>query len=248
MTRIACLCPTYKRPECLANVAECFSRQTYPEDLRRLFILDDANQHRSNPDFPSIQVTNTPSRLKSLPEKFNSLATLSQDWEPDVFAIWEDDDVFLPWHLDSISNAVDRGGEYLISEEVWSTYQEPKGGMHLEGAAGRFHSSWAFTSDLFNRVGGYPDTSRLDFDQQMGFRLRQVGTVEHYSDNDVLPSYVYRWGNPTYHGSQAGEEGFQSLWDSLAGLPSPLVGPLQPRFDSETTLIYGSDICVGHTV
>lgn len=250
--KIACLCPTYKRPLQLANVAECFLRQDYPESQRRLFILDDASQHVFNFEFPSIRVKHAENRIPNLPLKFNLIAEWAGfEWQPDVMVVWEDDDVFLPWHLSSIAKAVEEGGEYLVSEEVWSTYNEPEGSIHLEGAAGRFHSSWAFTSELFHRVGGYPETSRLDFDQQMRNRLSQGAKsgLSFYSgpSGSLPPSYVYRWGNGVYHGSQAGEEGFADLWSHLETLPDPFQGPIQPRFDNETEIIYGSEICVGHT-
>ena len=253
--KIACLCPTYKRPKCLANAVACFDAQNYSKNLCRLFILDDANQHSTKyiDTNSNIRVSSTARRYSSLPDKFNMLVEISArnggNWKPDIFVVWEDDDVFLPQHLSLISEAATRGGDYFESETVWSNYQEPMGQIHLEGAAGRFHSSWAFTSELYERVGGYPNTNRLDFDQQLGAKFRDNGKRELYSWNGgPEPTYVYRWGNGIYHGSQQGEDGFAGLWDKIEKYPAPRIGELVPRFDPETALIYKGKSCTGLTV
>jgi len=252
LPRLACLCPTYKRPNCLANAAACYVQQTYPAHLSRLFVLDDASQHADSPvSDDGIRCIVQSSRYTTLPAKFAALIDIATaEWNPDAFVIWEDDDVFLPWHLQSISDAIMSGGEYLTSRTVHSTYEQPMGGTVLEGADGRFHSSWAFTVDLLKRIGGYPNTARLDFDQQLGSALKaEAGTAHHYSyPRGPQPSYVYRWGNGIYHGSQRGEEGFQSLWDELSQLPAPYVGALVPKMDRETTLIHKVLQCDGLTV
>ena len=261
--RLACLCPTYKRPNCVANVAACFLRQTYPVDLRRLFVLDDAGQYRGETKLTAlgthkyagrIRVESYDSRYPTLPAKFDRLVELAKaepdGWQPDAFVVWEDDDVFLPWHLQSIADAILAGGQYLTSHTVHSTYEQPMGDTILEGADGRFHSSWAFTANLLNRVGGYPHTDRLDFDQQLGTALSSQGGGPHlYSyPQGPPPSYVYRWGNGIYHGSQQGEQGFRNLWSNLDQLPAPYVGTLEPNMDRETTLLYRVLQCDGLTV
>jgi len=238
--RLACLCPTYKRPNFLASAAACFDRQTYPSYLRRLFILDDAGQHKDE-STPTIRIYVHSKRYPSLPIKYNKLVELATDeWSPDAFVVWEDDDAFLPWHLQSIADAIALGGEYLISRTIHTTSHQPIGKTLIERSDGRFHSSWAFTADLLDRIGGYPDASRLDFDQQLGSMLRnEAGERTYYShEQGPPPSYVYRWGNNIYHGSQRGEEGFKKLWDDLDNIPAPYIGRLVPNMDKETELIY----------
>ena len=39
---VSCLCPTYRRPQMMANTIPCFITQDYPADRRELIILDDA--------------------------------------------------------------------------------------------------------------------------------------------------------------------------------------------------------------
>lgn len=242
--KIAAICPTYKRPELLGNSIACFlAQETQPHVQTRLFILDDAAQFRCQKT-EKWEIESTGARFQNLPDKYNHLAAKAIYWGADVLTIWEDDDVFLPWHLANAVFAVAHGVKFVRTRHVYSNYALPKNGStQLEGAAGRFHSSWSFTTKAFSEVGGWPRTSRLDFDQQLNGKLCDLDPlIEGGRTADVLgclrPSYVYRWGNNTYHGSQSGEAGFKALWDDLGTRPAPFVEVPTIRFDDETKAIY----------
>lgn len=234
--KIACLCPTYKRPELLANAYACFRAQTPTAAIYRLFVIDDAAQHCYH-DRDDLMLVSTGQRYPTLPAKYNALMRLADDaWFPDAYAIWEDDDVFLPDHLARMAAAFLDGWHYYRTRDVYSNYMCAKDGAVLrEGAAGRFHSSWGMTRRAMETIGGYPQSARLTFDQELGAALSRVcpkGPI------DADPQYVYRWGNGIYHGSQAGDGGYQQLWDELGRMPAPYVGSLVPKFDEETAAIY----------
>ena len=237
LPKIACLCPTYKRPRLLESALACFTHQDYDPARRRLFIWDDANQFDSH-DGSDWEVISTEERFSDLPAKYNALSKRAMDWGADVLAIWEDDDVFLKWHLAQIGDACgNRGVHFFRLPQVYSNYALPKGVVQLEGADGRFHSSWAFTVQAFHAIGGWPKTPRLDFDQQIGSKLRAFDPQPAFNPF-YKPSYVYRWGNGLFHGSQAGEEGFAELWKRVGDLPAPKQGIAKPVFDEETLRIW----------
>lgn len=259
MMKIACLTPTYKRPECLPNAAACFVNQDIHlrncnEVEARMFVLDDANQYATGvvhrPCYNGsafIDVLSHNSRHPSLPDKFQALVDLANEWGADAYVVWEDDDVFLPWHLSNIYRGFNSGARFYRTPEVWSNYNEQKQGMHFEGASGRFHSSWAFTRAIYEETGGYGDlldspsdaklTRHLNFDQRLGARLRTADPKPPIDDS-YFPAYVYRWGNSTYHGSAFGDNGYADLWESLGRRPAPFVGQLDPQFDSETEVLW----------
>jgi hypothetical protein len=230
--KIACLCPTYKRPAYLANAAACFMQQNYEDKLCRLFVLDDAGQHLADSRNSRIHVETTGIRYPNLPAKFNRLARLAQEWGAAVLVPWEDDDVYLPNYLHTIASHMETsGGEYITHRQVWSTYEQKHGEAVLEGASGRFHASWAFTLDALYRVGGWPSTTRLDYDQRLGALLR--ANAAHTMIDPPCPGYVYRWGNGLYHGSQFGEGNWYNKIGQLP-LNGGYVGPLVPQLDLET--------------
>lgn len=235
--KIACLCPTYKRPECLANVVECFLRQDYPKDLRHLFVLDDAGQFDFQQIDGCVTVICRKRRYDSLVKKFNTLATfVSSLWSPDVFSVWEDDDVYLPDYLSQVDKQVENGASYVTWEKVWGTYNQPFGQAMQEGAAGRFHASWSFTASLLDKVGGWPKTAELKYDQMLGGMLSDAAGIGHVPIEGAC-SYVYRWGNGLYHGSQFGDG---TDWYDKVGklhLNSGYIGQLMPKLDKETEML-----------
>lgn len=240
---IGCICPTYKRPDMLRNLIACFEAQTYPH--KRLVIIDDVPQHDTQGGHRWELFANR-TRYPDLPKKFNDAARiLAAGDDIDIICIMEDDDVYLPEHLGAIAAAWHGKGtlQFFAPDEVFSTYNQPPGGTQLEGAAGRFHASWAYTIELFTALRGYPDTPRLDYDQQMHRLAREAAGGTPTAYDVARPTYVYRWGNPTYHGSQSGEAGYQQLWEDLGKRAAPWVGATGPEFDEETRMIYESFGC-----
>ena len=232
---VSCICPTYKRPQQLRNALACFLAQDYPESRCELIILDDAGQ------FPEQIGTNwrlisTRRRFENLPSKFNALL---KECRGDIVAVWEDDDVFLPWHLRDVVHCYQgESADIYLPRSVWTNYHHDSGELVIEEPAGRFHSSWRFTRRIVEAVGGYPESSRLDFDQELGGLLRQSGEAESYGEHEH-PSYVYRWGSAAWNASQGGNDtAFQELWNELGKLPAQPQSGLVAGFDEETFNIF----------
>lgn len=226
---VSCLCPTYRRPELLANALACFLAQDYPADRREMIILDDAGQFVSQQG-PGWELISVSRRFRSLPEKFNALAGLAQG---EVLVVWEDDDVYLPWHISAHIEALGSITGYSKPSRVRS---HVNGALHEEGAAGRFHASIAFTREAFSTVQGWPLSLRGDFDQQFLSRLSGLGPVgdpiQHHS-----PSYVFRWEiTRAYHGQGLmqgpGDEEWYQRATELGSCKPQL--QLSPHFDANS--------------
>ncbi|GAB6166139.1 hypothetical protein JCM19992_21390 [Thermostilla marina] len=234
--KIACLCPTFNRPAQLAEAVESFLRQSYPAELRELILLDDAGQYAPEAcdHLPGVKLVTTPHRFRTLGEKRNACAALAS---PDVeaYAVWDDDDIYLPWHLEAMAAVFRAGHPWSLPAEVWidrRTYLERK------QSGGLFHGSWGFTRDAFLSVGGYP-AMQSGQDQALAARFKHAG-IRAASPSQVLsheplslpacppagagrsscpvlqapcslPSYIYRWH--TYPGarhiSALGQDGYQ---------------------------------------
>ena len=113
----------------------------------------------------------------------------------EVLVLWEDDDIYLPWHIASHVETLANAG-FSKPSRVLSLYT---GELREEEAAGRFHASIAFTREVFEAVGGRPKTKRGDFDQMF---LRLLAGAARTVDccRASPPSYVFRWGSThAYH-------------------------------------------------
>jgi len=227
MSLIVCLCPTFRRPSALLrNTVACFEAQTYPADQRRLLVLDDAGQWPEQSG-PGWQVLSTPDRYPTISAKYNAMVTMSPD--ADAFVVWDDDDVYLPWHLEAHAAALAEG-PWSHPSTVWSLY----GKLHQEGAAGRFHGSLAVRREALEQVGGWPDTRDATFDQQLlGSLARQFGPPGDPC-RVMAPSYVFRWGST--HSYHAQHFMGKSDWYERAGrvVVRQPGGMIHPQLDAET--------------
>lgn len=190
---IACLMPTYgRRRAVVANSIELFLRQTHPD--KQLVGMEDGAAEPCRQGHPPLWcLTSCAARFGSLPTKYDVM------WSPrtaDAYAVWDDDDVYLPWHLESHHSVLERHG-WSKPSHVWSTYG---GDLHIEQADGRFHGSIAIRTELLERVGGWRgvmpegEWGRADFDQRM---LWALSRIEPPGDPCEIaePSYVFRWGD-----------------------------------------------------
>jgi hypothetical protein len=239
--RIAAICCTYKRPQALAAAVECFLRQDYPAELRELIVLDDAGQyaHQAGDRW---RLVSLPVRFLTLGEKRNASAALASP-AVDAYAVWDDDDIYLPWHLTAAAAAL-QDADYTIPTVIYTDKRnrlEPKANQYL------FHGAWTFTRAAFERVGGYP---WIQSGQDQGLlrrfksaKLRRADPLQH----DPRPSYVYRWGTVpgNRHLSALGARGYESLAD----LPVVPVTHLTPAWDRDYLALAAAvgDYCRGNT-
>lgn len=252
---VTALCPTFRHPTLLANSVMLWINQDYPMHRRELVILDDgdtfANQGMSANTLNEEgkwsvhnlwRLRSAPKRLPSLPAKYNELLDLARA-DTDIFLVWEDDDTYLPGYVSSHVNAI-------TSQQPWNEFSKPSkvlsdygwdGVKPLpeENGSGRFHSSMAFTKDLIRRIGGWPDTKRADFDQQLIKALNQNANsiVDPFTGTH---QYVYGWHTGSAHCQSTMRSPDDETWydrGADAYKEVPYVGQLIPKYDDRTIRI-----------
>ena len=120
---------------------------------------------------------------------------------------------------------------------VWSLYT---GRLEQEPAAGRFHAALAVRRDALAAIGGWPDTPRADFDQQLLGRLSELSPAGDPCQY-ATPSYVFRWGSTgSYHGQafmrSEDDVGWYERVRELGVSARKAIG-LTPSLDDETEWI-----------
>lgn len=229
--KISCLMPTYGRPTLVANAIACFLAQDYPADKRRLLILDDAGQIAPQSG-DGWSVWSTTRRAETLTAKYRLLDLLDASWA-DVFAIWDDDDIYLPWHLSAHAAAL-QAAQWSHPAQVWTIAARR---LELEPADGRFWAAAAIRVDLLRRLNGFIATARADFDQAHLCAWRQHGGKPGRPER---PSYVYGWGRAK-HCSWLICSPDDTRWYGLHEMTEPgRVERIIPRMDGQTEAIYAA--------
>ncbi len=209
--KIAAVCCTFLRPRQLGHLIQCFLNQDYPLRKRELVILDDAGQYR-NQKGDGWRLISTKERYPTLGEKRNAATALVGD-DVDALAVWDDDDLYLPWAL--------RTSVEALEIAAWSRpsvvlHPQEDGSLRQHETLGLFHGGWAYRREAFDLVGGYPAMNNGE-DQGFALRLSLAGV----KDADPIqlerpPFYVYSWGSTSgWHLSGMGSDGYHQLGERL---------------------------------
>ena len=153
MIHFACLCLTYHRPQLIRSAIESFNRQDYPASHRELVILDDGAGYADGLCGPGWRLWSVGGRYSTLGDKRNAAASLAS-LDADAFAVWDDDDIYLPWHLSAAARALEsapwsRPARCLVEHHRFRPLEQKDCGT-------AYHAGWAYTREAFDAAGGYP--------------------------------------------------------------------------------------------
>lgn len=247
--KIAVIMPVYRRVKTACNATACFLLQTLPADCQaKLFVIDDGDT------FADLGFGSAPPRVVTLwkhARRFSTLAAkynaamdeILRDWGPDVVALFDDDDVYLPWHLGVHAEALQgRARAWSKPSTILTDYH---GDIRRESAAGRFHASIAFTADVQSR---WDETAGPEFDQKFMAALKEeCGEPVDPLNLCPKPSYVFRWHTGHYHAqwwmNRPGNAWYE---DVEKHAPQPTRALLIPELDDVTARLWqelGRDGC-----
>ncbi len=228
--KIAAVTCTYLRPAQLARLLYCFLQQDWPD--RELVILDDAGQYDPQQG-DRWRLVLAAERYPTLGEKRNAAAALVA---PDTaaLAVWDDDDLYLPWALSASVAALEKAPWSRPSVVL---HMRPSGALVQHRTGGLFHGGWAYRRAAFRRVNGYAPMDNgedQDLARRMSRAFEQAGTYPALNNGEdqalgarfaqaglawadpirlgFRPFYVYSWGPASgWHLSGMGADGYQRL-------------------------------------
>ena len=256
---VTALCPTYGRFERLRDAVACFLKQDYAGEVG-LLILNDApvpialrttktedDEFEDDGGRVRIRVVNAPSRYPTLGHKRQALLEMA---ETELVTHWDDDDLYLPWHLTMLAARLQRRNLGLWASDfgLWTSdlglsCVKPRAAWWAVGPA----DSWELRGPchnvfegqmLFRRrraldLGGYPPKVSGQAKALLGAFAR-AGELETWNPRRPDISYIYRWSDGLHHISGSGNTtkshtGFahknQDFGDGRALLPGPRAGP-----------------------
>lgn len=195
--KIDCLMGTYGRFSLVRESLACFLQQTA---LPRATLLI-YNQHPVplRCDHPRVRVVNEPpppGNLRHVRARMHELA----DPAADLLHWWDDDDLYLPWHLDDCLRLVGDAAAWKPA----SCWVQSETGYERKSAT--FEGSWVFRADHLRAA---PLDTHLSYaDHPVTLQTIDAGRLAT-SELGGRTSYVYRWNSDAQHLSAYGGVGTQ---------------------------------------
>jgi hypothetical protein len=196
VAKVDCLMGTYGRYSLVCESLACFLQQSRLVDATLLIY----NQHPVplSFDHPRVRVVNETPPAQPLRDIRHRMIELA-DPSAEFIHFWDDDDLYLPWHLEDCLNKV---GEAVAWKPAtsWMSYDNST----FFRQANRFEGSWIFRADYLRAA---------PLDTHPGYTDHPVylQTVDRggpaTTDLGGRTSYIYRWANGYEHLSAYGGTG-----------------------------------------
>lgn len=149
---VSCIMPTYGRPDYVAESLAMFLAQDYPN--KELVICNDCAGQSFICDIANVRVINCEDRYPSLGDKRNAAMSHA---EGELIAIWDDDDIHLPWRLSfSIEMMTRHATPVYFPYEFWAYWGDPALHDNQSVPGWMNHGHMIFRRDLWEAAGGYP--------------------------------------------------------------------------------------------
>jgi len=149
---ISCIMPTYGRPEYVHESVRMFLDQDYP--ATELIIFNDCAGQTFRSEIPNVRVFNVSTRFRTLGEKRNACI---EEARGEYLAVWDDDDVYLPWRLSySLEESQRWNTDFYRPADFLAYWGEDFLHDNQSVPGWLSHSTVLVRKSLWARVGGYP--------------------------------------------------------------------------------------------
>ena len=191
--KIDCLMGTYGRHALACEAVACFLEQSAMSQATLLIY----NQHPVplKLDHPRVRIVNETAPAASLRFIRRRMLDLAEP-TADLIHFWDDDDLYLPWHLEDCLNHIGDHAAWKPTSS-WASMGDKDWLRHRN----RFEGSWIFRADYLQRapLDGHPTYT----DHPVFLQAVESGHLAT-TELGAATSYIYRWATGAEHVSAYG--------------------------------------------
>jgi hypothetical protein len=179
---------TYGRHALASEALACFLAQSVTSQATLLIY----NQHPVplKFDHPRVRIVNEappPASLRVIRRRMLDFA----DRSADLIHFWDDDDLYLPWHLDDCLKHIGTSVAWKPAS-CWISEHNARFSRH----ANRFEGSWVFRADY---VQAAPLRTHPTYTDHPVFLQTPEAGLLATTELGAATSYIYRWANGGEH-------------------------------------------------
>jgi len=194
---ISCKCITYGRVNLLEESLFSFLNQEY-DGKKEMVIVNDYPLQKLYFDHPEVKIYNLDSTFNTIGEKENFAVSKCSG---DLIAVWDDDDIALPNHLNNIKKYF-QTNTFLLHWDRGVFYNEPE----ITAITSLGNSGIVYSKKGWEIVGGHP-LENAGYDVTFVNKLMRLSPIINKAtppDDEV--SWFYMWGGRDYHMSGMGTD------------------------------------------
>jgi hypothetical protein len=193
MKKVSFVCTSFRRFTCVRRIVAQFRVQTYPNKELIIFNTDEEWPYELAFEDPNIIVVNNGKDYQTgLP--YENRGQICRDAVThatgDYFMLADDDDIYLPWHLQQAVDGIEANGKdaWKPQKSFFATRNK------LEMTQNTMEASVIVKMDRIREIGFRSD--KTGFEGLSWYtKLRDEGNLNEYNDYFV-PSYCFNWGDP----------------------------------------------------
>jgi len=229
--KVCAITATKNRHFCIERSLRFFLEQTYP-DCIQLIYNNSCIEQSLNSSVPSnkvILINNCVS--KDTGEKYTNLGEIYKDVityipeDVDVITFWDDDDIFLPNHIEEGVKGLLKGGKTAYKPEK-SFYRTSAGVTRVSNT---LEPSMFIYKDHILKYGFHEDTAA----QHMKWVTPLLQSNEIFIDKDGVSTLCYNWGDNFFTWKTSGDpnnpENFKHYEKYSEDIGDQVISPLSKR-------------------
>lgn len=193
LVKIDCLMGTYGRYALASEALACFLGQTVTSGATLLIY----NQHPLPLQFdhPRVRIVNERPPQGSLRHIRRRMLDLA-DPTAELIHFWDDDDLYLPWHLEDCLTHIGDDAAWK-PRSCWMSQYDRVFSRHVN----RFEGSWVFRADY---VQAAPLNTHPTYTDHPVYLQTSDAKLLTTTELGGATSYIYRWANGSEHVSAFG--------------------------------------------
>jgi len=194
MKKVSFVCTTFRREYCVNRIISQYHAQTYPNKELIIFNTDEEHPFRLGFEEPSITIVNNGTDMVTN-VNYTNRGDICRDAvsyaSGDYFMLADDDDIYLPWHLEQAVNGIEE-----LGTDAW----KPQRSMFaapgkIEMVQNTLEASVIVKMDRIREIGFRNDLTGYE-GLSWYTQLRNEG---HLNENiqKYVPSYCFNWSDPS---------------------------------------------------
>tara|TARA_R110000868_G_scaffold343837_1_gene604793 strand:+ start:583 stop:1386 length:804 start_codon:yes stop_codon:yes gene_type:complete len=193
MNKISFVCTSYRRFTCVERIVAQYHSQTHQNKELIIFNTDTKYPYSLGFEDPSIHIINNEIDYKTN-QLYTNRGQICRDAvthaNGDYFMLADDDDIYLPWHLQQAYDGIQENGK-----DAWKPKQSffamPD---RVELCMNTLEASVIIKMNRIREIGFRTDITGYE-GLSWYTKLRDEGNLDEYNPN-FIPSYCFNWSDP----------------------------------------------------